>query len=98
MFWPTVAVVVARVARPGVALLTIVVSFSSEHADGPALFVFGRSPPYSATQTYFPARFGVKLALYSPSPLTSTSWGFFSLAMFDFACSPHTGSWLPLRT
>ena len=80
------------VTSPGLAFLTVVVSFSSEHADGPALFVFGRSPLYSATQTYFPAAFGVKLALYSPSPFTSTSWGFFSLPLFDFAFSPQTGS------
>src|SRR5215204_4908395 len=95
---PTVAVEVALVTSSGSAFSTVVVSFSSEHDDGPALFVFGRSPLYSATQTYFPAVFGVKPTLYSPSPLTSTSWGFFSPSTFDVAFSPQTGSSLPLRT
>src|SRR5262245_24582711 len=76
----------------GLAFLTVTVSFSSEHAVGPALFVFGGSPLYSATQTYFPAALGVKLALYSPSPFTSTSWGFFSPSTFDFAAAPHSAS------
>src|SRR5829696_2646375 len=95
---PTVAVAVALVITLGPAFSTVVVSFSSEHGDGPALFVFGESPLYSATQTYFPAMFGVKLASYSPSPFTSTSWGFFSASTFDVALSPQTGSSSPLRT
>src|SRR5215203_5414215 len=74
---PTVAELVALVTSTGPAFSTVVVSFSSEHDEGPALFVFGESPLYSATQTYFPAVFGVKLTSYSPSPFTSTFWGFF---------------------
>src|SRR3954451_10772403 len=98
MFSPTTAVGVASVSISGLAFSTTVVSFSSEQADGPALFVFGWLPLYSATQTYLPAALGVKLALYSPSPFTSTSCGFFSLLTFDVAFSPHSGSSSSLRT
>src|SRR5829696_421054 len=98
IFSPTVAVAVALVITLGPAFSTVVVSFSSEHDEGPALFVFGESPLYSATQTYFPAMFGVKLASYSPSPFTSASWGFFSASTFDVAFSPQIGSSSPSRT